>query len=140
MPAYTMRQQVLSQHVDSTGIVPLPRYFEMANALVERWFDDALDWSFARMHGGDGLGLPIAQCQASFPSASRLGDQLVWRLEVLRIGRSSMDLRLAASCGGDMRVEMTSTAVLADLGVIRARQWPDDTRARATDYLVAKVA
>lgn len=138
MTSYKTHLQVLSQHCDATGIVHFPRYSEMAHEVIERWFDEALDWSFARMHGGEDLGTPIVRCESEFPAASRLGDHLVWRLQVSAIGRSSIDIMLAATCGGERRVDMMVTMVLSDIGVIQPRAWPDEIRARVADYLTAR--
>lgn len=135
MKIYKTHQQVLSQHCDATGIVHFPRYHEMAHEVLERWFDEALDWSFARMLGADGAAVPVVRAAAEFPRASRLGDHLVWRLAVDQIGRSSMDLTLRASCGGETRVTMQISIVLSDTQIIRPRQWPEPVRSRAADYL-----
>jgi 4-hydroxybenzoyl-CoA thioesterase len=135
MSSYKTHLQVLSQHCDATGIVHFPRYSEMAHEVIERWFDEMLDWSFARMQGGEDLATPVVRSEAEFPAASRLGDHLVWRLQVASMGRSSMDLMLAATSGGERRVDMMITVVLSDIGVIRPRAWPDELRARVTDYL-----
>ncbi|MDJ0823450.1 MAG: hotdog domain-containing protein [Paracoccaceae bacterium] len=135
MTAYKLHLQVLSHHCDSTGIVHFPRYHEMANSVVEQWFDEALDWSYARMQGGENASAPVVQSAARFPTASRLGDHLIWRLAVSRIGNSSIELQLIATCGGETRVEMDLTLVLSELGVMRPRRWPDEIRARAADFL-----
>ena len=140
MASYKTHQQVMSQHCDSTGIVFFPRYSEMAHEVIERWFDEALDWSFARMQGGEGVAAPVARSTAQFPAASRLGDHLIWKLTVTHLGRTSLDLHLSAACGGESRVQMDVTVVLSDTGVIRPRAWPDTFRARASEYLVAKAA
>lgn len=134
MKTYKTHVQVLSQHVDSTGIVHFPRYLEMAHLVIEQWFDDALDHSFVQFHGSDNAALPVAGAKLNFPSPSRLGDHLIWRLQVLEVGRSSLDLSLTASCGGDIRAEMSIVLVLSDMGVMHPRRWPDDLRARAEEY------
>ena len=134
MKTYKTHVQVLSHHVDSTGIVYFPRYLEMANQVVELWFDDALDHSFAQFQGGDGAAMPVVGAKTEFPSPSRLGDHLIWRLQVTSIGRTSLGLALTASCGGDVRAEISMTLVLTDLGVMRPRRWPEDLRARAEEY------
>ncbi|MBS0122586.1 acyl-CoA thioesterase [Thetidibacter halocola] len=135
MTIYKLHLQVLCHHCDATGIVHFPRYSEMAMHVVESWFDEALDWSFARMIGGESASVPVVRCDAEYPRASRLGDHLVWRLSVQRIGRSAIDLDLAATCGGEARVKMALTLVLSDLDVIRPRHWPEGVRARMADYL-----
>jgi 4-hydroxybenzoyl-CoA thioesterase len=134
MKTFKTHVQVLSQHVDSTGIVHFPRYLEMAHAVIEQWFDDALDHGFAQFQGSDNAAVPVGRADMRFPAPSRLGDQLVWRLQVREIGRSSMELGLTASCGGDVRAEITIGLVLSDLGVMRPRQWPKELVARAEEY------
>ena len=106
----------------------------MAHHLLERWFDEALDWPFSTMMGSDGVSVPTGQTAARFPAASRLGEHLVWRLHVVRIGQSSMELATTAICGAEVRAEITLTVVLSDTAVMRPRRWPDAVRARAEDY------
>jgi 4-hydroxybenzoyl-CoA thioesterase len=135
MVAYKHINDVGLAHCDPSGIVFLPRYYEMIHIVVENWFDEALDWPMGQMQGNDRAGLPFVNVETSFPSPSRLGDRLTWRLNVLDIGRSSMKLSITAQCGIDTRVRCTASVVLSDLGVLHARRWPDQIRARAEEFL-----
>lgn len=137
---YRMHIQVQSNHCDSTGIVQHPRYAEMAQTVVENWFDEALDWSFARMVGRENAGVPVVRSQSDYPAASRLGDQLLWRLEVQKIGRSSVDILMRAQCGPDQRVSMSQTLVHSDTGALRPRAWPAAVRARMEDFQSGEMA
>ncbi|MFZ5961625.1 acyl-CoA thioesterase [Thalassococcus sp. BH17M4-6] len=137
MAAYKYINEVGLAHCDAAGIVFLPRYYEMIHAVIENWFEEALDWPMGQMLGSDRLAVPLVDVATSFPSASRLGDRLTWRLVVTGIGKSSMSLRITAQCDGDLRVDCTATLVLSEVGVMRTRRWPDAIRAGAEEFLSA---
>jgi len=93
---FRVQQKVLFQHCDPAGIVFYPRYLEMVNALVEQWFEEALGVSFAEKMARR-EGLPAAYVAVSFIAPSYLGDLLELRLSVVRVGRSSLSLRITAN-------------------------------------------
>jgi 4-hydroxybenzoyl-CoA thioesterase len=128
--AFLYRQKVLFQHCDPAGIVFYPRYFEMMNAAVEEWFEAQLDHSFARLHGAMQAGVPTAALQVTFSAPSRLGDLLEIALHLRRLGRSSADLEFVSTCGGHLRVRMTSTLVFINLRDGASQPWPEALRAR----------
>ena len=138
MPAYKMYQDVQLKDCDPTGIVFLPRYFEMMHSVVESWFDEALDWPMSQLLGNSNMGVPLRKIEAEFPVPSRLGDRLAWRLEVRKLGSSSMDIVVEARAtqGGDVHLRATGTLVLTDIGVLRTRSWPEAVRNRVSDFLV----
>lgn len=138
MTVFQTSMDVQMKHCDATGIVFLPRYFEMVHTVIEHWFDEALDWPMSQILGNGGLAIPLRQVQAEFPTPSRLGDVLNWRLEVAKVGATSMDLVLTAatSRAGDPHMLCTGQLVLVETGVMRVRNWPSAVRARAETYLV----
>ena len=122
--AFHFAQRVRFQHCDPAGIVFYPRYFEMLNATVEEWFGERLGLPFAEMHGPTQGGVPTASFRADFRAPSRLGDLLDWRLAPRRLGRTSCELALTASCGGEIRAEFVQTLVWIDMASGRPRPWP----------------
>ena len=127
--AFVYPQRVRFQHCDPAGIVFFPRYFEMVNATVEEWFAARLGLSFAEIHGPLRAGVPTAALRADFAAPSRLGDLLDWTLTALRLGRSSCELHLRATCGPKLRAEFVQTLVWIDMDSGRARSWPEALRA-----------
>lgn len=123
-------QPVMFQHCDPAGIVFYPRYFEMINATVERWFAEALDWPFAQLHGPDGLAAPMASMQVDFLLPSRLGDVLTWRLAPKRLGGSSLEIAVDARAGDQARLRCAATLVLVRMDTKRPTRWPDWVRER----------
>lgn len=128
---------VQMKHCDATGIVFLPRYFEMVHSVIEDWFDEALDWPLSQVLGNEGLSIPLRQIEAEFATPSRLGDVLNWRLQVAQVGSKSMVLRLAAATSrdGELHMRCSCQIVLAEIGVMRVRNWPQAVRKRAQTYL-----
>lgn len=137
MPAYKYVHDVMLQHCEPSGIVFLPRYFEMIHAVIENWLDEALDWPMSQIHGSDGLSLPFVNLSAEFPAPSRLGDRLTWRLSVREIRRSSMWLEIVGTTGAEIRVSVTGTLVLTEAMALRTRRWPSVIEERVKDFLVA---
>ena len=137
MPAYQYIHDVMLRDCEPSGIVFLPRYFEMVHTVIENWLDEALDWPMSQIQGSDGLSLPFVNISAEFPAPSRLGDRLTWRLYVRELRRSSLWLELTATTGAESRVTITGTLVLSEAVALRTRRWPDTIAERVKDYLVA---
>jgi 4-hydroxybenzoyl-CoA thioesterase len=128
---YTRIVPVEFNHCDPAGIVFYPRYFEMVNSVIENFFAERLDMSFAEMVGA-GHGVPTVRIEATFMAPSRLGDRLSFALTVARVGTSSATLRLLASAGGAAgaeRLKVEITVVWVGKGG-RAEAWPGALRAR----------
>ncbi len=126
---YVFEQKVLFRHCDPAGIVFFPRYFEMVNDCIEHFFDEVLLWPFEKLLETDGI--PTAEIRMRFRAPSRHGDRLRLTLDILRFGRSAMDYRLIASCGGQVRFEAEATLVHVDRAG-RPAPWPDAVRDRTS--------
>ncbi|WP_028466386.1 acyl-CoA thioesterase [Nisaea denitrificans] len=139
MAAFQMQQHVRFQHCDPAAMVFYPRYFEMINLTVEEWFRTGLDWDFHQMHEVDDRGIPTAKIAVDFSAPSRLGDVLDWSLEVKRIGTSSLDVEIVASCEGELRLTCHSTLVQFVKSTGRPVAWdgPIRDRIRAFEREVA---
>lgn len=130
---YRRRIAIEFNHCDPAGIVFYPRYFEMINSVIENFFREELDCSFARMMA-EGTGVPAVRVETEFRAPSRLGEVLDWTLEVARVGGSSAELRVIAhgpgeGGGPELRLHADMTLVFASL-TGGARPWPDATRSR----------
>ena len=117
-------------HCDPAGIAYYPRYLELCDGAIEDWTPFALGVSRRTMHFDMRLGLPTVDLHARFSRPGRLGDLLDFDVSVRKVGRSSVDLVTAVSCGGEPRFEVEFVQVLTDLDTMRARSWPEDWRER----------
>ena len=128
---YTRAIPVEFNHCDPAGIVFYPRYFEMTNSLVENFFADVVGHSYAAMMLA-GQGLPTARLEVNFRLPSRLGDKLEWRLEVMRVGGSSVNFVATAMVGAQVRLAADLTLVWVEAG--KPARWPDAMRAKLTAF------
>ena len=120
-------------HCDPAGIVFYPRYFEMANRVCESFCREVAGHSYGAMMAA-GEGVPMARIEVDFQAPSRLEEVLDWRLAVLRLGRTSVTVRLAAERGGQRRLSAALTLVFVD-GAGRPKPWPQDVRDRITSFM-----
>jgi len=122
-------------HCDAAGWMFYPRAFELVNGIVEDWFANGLGYSFKTMHLQDGLGVPTVRVETEFLSAAQLGDMLDFELTVAAIGRSSVDLAIAASTNGSPRFLTNLRIVFTRLGERKSIAIPDSLRNAMQPYL-----
>ena len=135
MAHYESAQKVRFQHCDPAGIVFYPRYFEMINAVVENWFDEALHVPFSTLHFERNLAVPTVTIKTDFLAPSRLDDDLRMTLEVLALGGSSLNLKIRALCGDQERLSADVTLVCVAKETIKPTRWPDDIRSQVEKHL-----
>ncbi|MDB5364345.1 MAG: thioesterase superfamily protein [Rhodospirillales bacterium] len=123
-------------HVDAAGIVFYPRYFEMLNQVVEEWFERELGTSFRDLHVDGSHGVPAVRVETDFLRPSRLGDRLVFSLDVVALGRSRIELRVVATLGGEERVRVKLVLAYVSLSPMQSCAIPDALRARMEIFLV----
>ena len=116
--------------VDAAGIVFFPRLHEMISNTVEAWFDEVLQAPWPRMHLEQNLGTPIVASTVNYRRRSRLGERLVFALEVVRVGRSSFDLAVVGRCGDEVRVEAEQKHAFVRLVPFGSVPIPEEIRAR----------
>ena len=124
--------QIEFNHCDPAGIVFYPRYFEMTNSVVENFFADVLDCSFARMMEERG-GVPTARIEVNFHAPSRLGEKVDFALGITRIGSTSVGFRIVAAAGGIDRLTAELTLVNVDMQGVPQR-WSPAVRRRMSDF------
>lgn len=117
-------------HCDPAGIAYYPRYFEICDAAIEDWTAAVLETPRRVMHLDMGLALPTVTLEAEFTAVSRLGDPLDIAVDVIAVGRSSVDLRAHVASGGEPRFTVRYRQVLIEMAGGEARPWPDEWRAR----------
>lgn len=122
---------------DPAGIVFYPQYFVMFTGLVEEWFSASLAIGWCALVLDRRIGLPTVRLEVDFSAISRMGDQVVLSLAVLRLGVRSLTLGLRCeSLDGQLRVAVHQVLVTTSLDTQRAIEIPPDVRTaivRATE-------
>ncbi len=127
--AFERSYRIRFSHCDPAGIVFYPQYFALFNDHVEDWFNAEFSTDFAALHRDRRMGVPTVHIECDFAGPSRHGDEVVFALDVTRIGNSSVHLTREARCGNDVRVRMKQVLACIDIDTGRALPWPDDLRA-----------
>lgn len=123
-------------HTDPAGIMFYPRYFELLNAVVEDWFEEALGVSFGCLLGKHNVGAPLGDIQSRFMKPCRLGERLVFRLEIFELGRTTVKLQVSTMDGEELRVRSKLVLVCARKDMSGAANWPNPLHDRMKDYLM----
>ncbi len=135
---YTREIRIEFNHCDPAGIVFYPRYFEMTNSVAENFFREVAGQSYAAMMDAF-QGVPTARLEADFHAPSRLGEVLDWRMEVTRLGGTSIAATMTAWGAGEKRVtvRLVLVFVTATQGRPKPTHWPDAIRARIATFMEA---
>lgn len=127
---FTRPHRIHFSECDPAGIVFYPQYFVLFNDLMEAWVDSLLPEGFAGLIGVRRVGLPTVRLEVDFKAVSRMGDDVTLRLQVQRMGRSSITLGLAClGADGQPRMQALQTVVCTSLHTHQAIEVPADLRA-----------
>lgn len=124
MTTFRRAELIRFQHCDPAGIVFYPRYIEMINATVEDWFEH-IGISFADIHGPMDAAIPIVSLEVDFRSPTRLGERIELELDVERIGRTSITLRVRAALLDETKFISKLVLVYISKTDHRPHPWPD---------------
>lgn len=134
--AFRSKQLVRYSHCDPGERVYFARFFDMFNAVLEEWFAEGLGcpWGTELMVPPRDLRVPSLVIDAEFLRACVLGETLDFDLWVRDIGRSSFELALAASMGGEPRLRAAWKLCLISLTPMKAVPIPDELRREMQRY------
>lgn len=127
-PAFERRLNVPFSACDPAGIMFFPQVFLAFQDHVERWISDRLGISYAELLGPRQVGLPSVRWETDFRAISRMGDEIVVRLEVERLGDKSLTLRFELRGEDGVRVSARQVIVCTSLSSHRSTPFPDDLR------------
>jgi 4-hydroxybenzoyl-CoA thioesterase len=127
---FSRTRRIRFSDCDPAGIVFYPQYFVLFNDLLEEWIDSCSAQSFASYIAGCRFGVPTVRLEADFKSISRMGDDVILTLNVVRIGRRSFDLALDCRGAADrlLRMSARQTLVTTSLDTHRAVPIPSPLR------------
>jgi acyl-CoA thioesterase FadM len=121
-------------HCDATGMVFLPNYYYIFNALVEDWFYEALEIRYDQFLMQHRLSLATVKLETIFSAPSRMGDTVDFWLTVTHLGRTSIRFTMGVDKDGDARVRMQRIAVLVNQADHRPVVWPNDLREKIVEF------
>jgi 4-hydroxybenzoyl-CoA thioesterase len=132
---FEIEETVRFAHCDPAGIVFFPQYLVMLNTLHERWFGEALGVPYAQYIVERRLGLPTVRLECDFTAVSKLGDRLRQRLEVAKLGRTSLELAVEYVGDDGLRARFRQVLVCTSLATHKSYPLPDDLRVAMQRFL-----
>jgi 4-hydroxybenzoyl-CoA thioesterase len=137
--SFRTRQPIRYSHCDPSEIVYFPRFFDLFNNVLEDWFAQELGcpWSGDFM-GPRNLRIPTVGIGCQFARGCHLGDMLELELWPTRIGRSSMQVALSGSVGGEACMRVAWTLCVVSSKTFKPVPIPDDIRERMEPFLVRR--
>jgi len=130
MAAFQREILVRFGHCDAAGWVFYPRYFEMISDFVEDWFEEGLMASAPGLFHHKHLLTPSVHFTVDFVKPTRYGDRLTFNLWVVKVGRTSCELRIEASLGGELRMRVKQVLVFISSNTSRATGIPPELVSR----------
>jgi len=124
MAAFQREILVRFGHCDAAGWVFYPRYFEMISDFVEDWFEEGLMASAPGLFHHKRLLTPSVHFTVDFVKPTRYGDRLTFNLWAVKVGRTSCELRIEASLGGELRMRVKQVLVFISSNTSRATEIP----------------
>ncbi len=121
-------------HCDAAGIVFTPRYFDMLNEAVERFFLAALGIDYYALLTQRRIGLGYVQASCEFLKPSRMGDLLEVAVLIERIGHASYTLVLPILKDGTEVARGRLITAPTSLDTARSCPIPPDIRAALAAY------
>jgi len=135
MRVFTIERRIRFSHCDPAGIVYFVNFFDMINAIVEDWFDQVIGLPFQEMHLQRRIGFPIVDTDCQFFRPCHLGDMLRLELGISRLGRSSIEFRIAGRVDDEEKLRGRHKVALVSLDTFRSMPIPDDLRAKMAPYV-----
>jgi 4-hydroxybenzoyl-CoA thioesterase len=130
MSTITRSRRIRFSDCDPAGIIFYPQYFVLFNDLLEEWIDGIFPEGFAGYIVRRRFGIPTVRVEAEFKQVSRMGDEVILELDVLRVGTRSFDLALSCKgTDGVTRMSCRQTLVTTSLDTHRAIEIPPELRA-----------
>jgi len=130
MSTITRPRRIRFSDCDPAGIIFYPQYFVLFNDLLEEWIDEILPEGFTGYIMQRRLGMPTVRVEAEFKQVSRMGDEVILELDVIRVGTRSFELALTCKgTDGVARMSCKQTLVTTSLDTHRAIAIPPELRA-----------
>lgn len=134
---YKFTQLLRFGHCDLTGFVYLSAFFDMVNSTVENWFEHGLGLPFDAFHLEHRYGNPIVGTSCDFLRPCRYGEKMTTELAISKLGRSSIEFRIAGKVGEEERFLARHTTAMVSMDGFRSIAIPDALRVKMNQYVIA---
>ena len=133
---FTVQNTIRFNHCDPAGIVFFPRYFEMTNRALEKFFTEILGQSYLDLMKKN-IITPTRKISSEFFKPCLLEEIITITLNVTTISRSTVELLFEfTGDAGDKRLTVEQLIVFADHQKMKSISLPAEFKEILQDYLV----
>jgi len=126
---FTTERRLHFGDCDISGTAYYPAYLNMLNGVVEEfWAHIGYPWH--EIIWKERWGTPTVHLSCDFSKPSFFGDTLVFRLTVVKVGKSSVRLTHAIHCGDEHRWSVQQVLAASWLDSHTSMIWPEPVKAR----------
>ena len=136
MAAFSTTRPLAFGDCDPSGIAYFPSYLDHLVAVLELFFAD-LGHPWPQMVADQRIGTPTVTLNLTFEKPGFHGDEMTFHLDVVKVGRTSLDLRHRVETGGRVLWRAEHRIVATSLDTHRPVPWPADLRARLAARAIA---
>ena len=122
-------------HCDPAAIIFYPQYFVLFHELMEEWFTEGLQTNYGAYIREQRLGVPAVRAECEFTAQSRLGDEELFRLQPVTLGKSSLAFIAEAVAGEELRARAHITVVQMSLESRKSVPFDPTLRGRIEAFL-----
>jgi len=133
---FLCHKRVRFAHCDPAGIIFYPQYLMLAHEVKEDWLREGLGYPLEQSLLTDRKGLPVVRLEVDFSAPSRFGEELLFQLEVVKVGRTSVDTLYSVFCGEELRCRIRSVDVRTDLETGQSVEWEPELREKLLTFYV----
>lgn len=119
---------------DPAGIVYTPKFFDVFNQTIEKWFCESLGVDYYEVLGPRRIGLGYAAASATFFTPCKMGDEIEVFVDVDRVGTKSYTLVLHALKGDGEALRGQFVTVTTSLAAHQSIPIPEDIRKALVVY------
>lgn len=132
MTSFCTNTRIQGSQCGHGGLLQPSRYFELINHVIERWFAEGLELSFAELHFQRRIGIPTGQLGFCLHSPITLGQHVGLQLSVVRLGSRTIELHIECSNSDMLCFEARLVLVMVDLSQPQLKGYaiPQPLRAR----------
>lgn len=136
---FIKKHRIKFSECDPAGIVFYPQYFIMFNDLVEDWIDTILPCTYSGLIGKEKVGLPTVHLDVNFRAVSKMGDDVLLKVTIKKLGNRSINLHLECwSEDGELRMEVDQVIVTTSLITHQAIEIPEFLRKALNTYQITE--
>lgn len=136
LPSGLWSDKVTFRHgqCDPAGIVYTPKFFDVFNQVIEKWFCKRLGVNYYDVLGPRRTGLGYATASATFFTPCMMGDEIEVFVNLTRIGGKSYTLALHAMKGEKEAIRGHYVTVTTSLDTHQSIPIPGDIREALVVY------